>query len=370
MRILYRDCEKAFNKFTYIEEQNVFLIEDDEHKAIEYHPILSLDATYNPAKFGWRRYYNYSKSHAESSIYQVFVGEQRIGWVFPIQALLSAEHDCSNNPYFLRYAYVATRFLLDNVNRVFDYMPDEFRLDDVFNDVAECILVYDKENCGKLEHFDLDEYTVGLFKYGYSVTASDVDTCIDLGNLEGEKRTCLRIKPIAQEFRDETYIKLLFEKQLPIEKNEIVRFHFIYQIVEILIGIVFDHHFKRIISEMGSSGANLFELKDLITKEAGEKHRIIQLFSEFVVGIGSDYKSELNEACIGFLDCNNIKFKDDFIQNLYDARCFLVHRLYSFDPKTIELLSYVNQAFLALIIEVLCAFKMPESKAETTPLRE
>ena len=102
--------------------------------------------------------------------------------------MLSSEHDYSDEPHFLKYAYIATWFLLESIEREFDFIPDTFHLDDVYNDDAECILVYDKENCKKIDRFEINDYSVSLFKYGYSKTASDAEKCIDLKNLDEERK--------------------------------------------------------------------------------------------------------------------------------------------------------------------------------------
>ena len=56
MMISYRDCEKAFTKFTYDKGNNVFIIGESERDSIEYYPALSLDSEYKPENYGWQRY--------------------------------------------------------------------------------------------------------------------------------------------------------------------------------------------------------------------------------------------------------------------------------------------------------------------------
>lgn len=59
--------------------------------------------------------YNKREDCTENSIYQVLVKNQRIGWIFPVQALLSRDHDYAKNSFFLKYAYVAICLLLEQI---------------------------------------------------------------------------------------------------------------------------------------------------------------------------------------------------------------------------------------------------------------
>jgi hypothetical protein len=56
----------------------------------------------------------------ENSIFQVYedAANTRIGWLFPIQALASADHSAAGNEHFLRYASAALQHLLSPAENI------------------------------------------------------------------------------------------------------------------------------------------------------------------------------------------------------------------------------------------------------------
>lgn len=107
MLLKFKDSEEECSFLQYIKEENVFYLQDAAHKVVcEYYPKLNLDSEYDPLQYKYLFLHNEREDYSENSIFQVYVGEQRIGWIFPIQALLSNQHDYAANTFFLRYAYV------------------------------------------------------------------------------------------------------------------------------------------------------------------------------------------------------------------------------------------------------------------------
>jgi hypothetical protein len=77
----------------------------------------------------------------ENDIFQVYekVADLRIGWIFPIQALVSNKHGCAENEHFLKYAYVAFYKLLLNQEDYSHFTPsieqiENYKLTDFYGD--------------------------------------------------------------------------------------------------------------------------------------------------------------------------------------------------------------------------------------------
>ena len=53
--------------------------------------------------------------NAENDIFQLYdySSNTRIGWIFPIQALLSQDHNYAENEHFLKYAYVSFKKIVE-----------------------------------------------------------------------------------------------------------------------------------------------------------------------------------------------------------------------------------------------------------------
>ena len=81
-------------------------------KEVSYKPELAVIAEYVPQDFLVKILYN--QKAVENSIYQVCCDQsQRVGWLFPLQALCSNQHDYHDNKHFLRQAYVAYNIILE-----------------------------------------------------------------------------------------------------------------------------------------------------------------------------------------------------------------------------------------------------------------
>ena len=212
----------------------------------------------------------------ENSIYQVCVNRKRIGWVFPIQALLSDAHTYSNNEYFLRYAYVAICLLLEIVDdRDKRNFISSFRLEDYYKETNN-ILILDKENCKVIDNFILDDYVVDLYKHGYSFKGKG-----NLSSVIEKPDKKLNLHSQAMELKKIPYITKLFKDVIPREQEPIGKFYTYYQIVEILIQLIFEHDFRKIISDIKEEAENLFDKREELNALAVEKRRVISLFNEF-----------------------------------------------------------------------------------------
>ncbi len=110
MHIRYKGCEEALVQWKYDNEQSKFIIYDKDGQIVfEFVPELDIDAEFEMSNFRMEILHNKRNDHIENDIYPVFVSEKRIGWIFPIQALLSTEHDQSNNQFFFEvciYSFV------------------------------------------------------------------------------------------------------------------------------------------------------------------------------------------------------------------------------------------------------------------------
>ena len=127
----------------------------------EFHSILNVKQDYPPDRFCIYYLYNEREDYGENSIYQVFIypSNTRIGWIFPGQALISDQHDYAQDPFFLKYAYVA----LYKILQVYDDFGPNIICDKV-------LLVIDSENTDRIPGFVLEDYIISLYSYGYTFT--------------------------------------------------------------------------------------------------------------------------------------------------------------------------------------------------------
>ena len=351
MRLKYKDSDYIFSKFNYQINDNCFSItsEGDNYVEVCYYPVLKLDSEYDMNNFSYELFYN--DYIYENSIFQVYTNSQRIGWIFPIQALLSSEHDYVDDKYFLKYAYIATCLLLKDIEQIDEKnFPQDFRLSDYVNE-KNIIFVIDNTNTKQIEDFKISNYIVSLFKYGYTYN--------EKGNfnpspIKGLKR--LTIHPLAKELCDNPNINTLFTEQFFLAvDNEIIKFYICYQIIELLISKVFEYKFHSIIEKLSDNPEELFDLRDDLSKITAEKERVKWLFEEYTTCNTSD-KTALGMACEKFLKLNDKKISHSYYYNLYSVRCILVHKLYFLDKESYNLLCQINASLLNVTIDMLFSF--------------
>lgn len=351
MLIKYNETGEILTSWRYDKDNNVFeIFANDKEKITEYDPRLALNSAYNPENFKLVILYNRREDCSENSIYQVLIKKQRIGWIFPVQALLSQDHDFTRNIHFLKYAYVATCLLLEQIedkNR--EIFPGDFYLED-FYDSSDNVLVLDNENCSKIQDFDLDNYVVSLYKNGYSFTGQ--------GNLYSEidlPDKTIRLTAQSEELRSIPYIVELFKKQIPAEREEFAMFYTYYQVIEILISVVFEIKFKEILAVLNEDADHLFDKREELNDIVSEKNRMKWLFSNYV-NIRTDTKNALGHACMELLDSCGKKSSQKVAEDLYQVRCLLVHKLYILtDPDKI-ILKKLNHLFLDALIDIILTF--------------
>lgn len=360
MLIKYNETGEILTSWKYDKDNNVFeIFANDNEKIAEYDPALALDAEYNPENFRLIILYNKREDCTENSIYQVLVKKQRIGWIFPVQALLSQDHDYAENNFFLKYAYVAICLLLEQIedkNR--GAFHGDFYLED-FYESSDNVLVLDNDNCSKIQGFDLDDYVVSLYKNGYSFTGQ--------GNLYSEidpPDKAIKLTAQSRELNNIPYIVELFKKQIPAEREEFAMFYTYYQIIEILISAVFEVRFKKILSHLKEDTDNLFDKRDELNEIVSEKNRIRWLFFNYAK-IGTDTKNELNTVCVELLNSCGKKISKNVAENLYQVRCLLVHKLYTLTDAKKEILQKLNYLFLDALIDIILSFDTSRANMES-----
>lgn len=351
MLLKFTDVINACTTFEYQKEDNSFLIQDEEKTVIcQYYPVLKLNPEYNPNDFNVITLYNARSDYTENSIYQVYVDKQRIGWIFPIQALLSDDHDYFDNPHFLKYAYVVSCKLLDSIVQQEEReVASELYLEDFYDETVS-ILALDNTNTAKIKKFNIEDYTVSLYQNGYAYSG--------MGNLDSEipkhdKR--LNLQPISNELRKIKYIHDFFKSEVPKDHEAFAKFHTYYQIIEILISAVFEDKFKKFVQDLNEDTTALFDKRDELGRMVLEKQRVKWLFSNYV-NVSQEDQSILDEKCKKVLQRNGKKTMDNMPENLYAVRCLLVHSMYIMDDFSKNILKELNKDFLDVIMEMLLSF--------------
>ncbi|MEK3883648.1 hypothetical protein [Paenibacillus sp. PL2-23] len=325
---------------------NVTQTENDVQ--IDY--VLTPHQTYRPEDYTVYIFYN--KDYIENNIFQVFESDinKRIGWIFPIQALVSLEHDFSDNIHFLKYAFIAFQKLLidqsdcsykqipvtyDKTISLFDFYPQDSFVFITCNEITDTI-----------PNFSIKNYYASLYSQGIYATRGEYGRPVL--NHEGQK---FSISSISNHVKTEDFLIHLFKELLHSEKHHLVKFYLLYQAVELLIEKIFNKEIIDLVNEVTTHTNNLFKLKEELGNLAREKERISKLFNQYTSSLGSkqtvmDYGNQL-------LSLVGREPKKNASDALYSVRNLLVHDYRSIPIEGHFLIRNINEAFEDLIVELL-----------------
>lgn len=336
------------NKIQFKPANHSYLINDDN----EYRPVLNVIPDFPPERFSLIYLYNDRKDYGENSIYQVMVkpNDVRIGWIFPGQALFSNEHDYAEDKFFCRYAYVALYKLLESNENIDN---DEMS--------RKVFLVIDSENTSQIQDFNIDDYIISLYSFGY--TFSGKGNLFSIRNITGRKK--LYLKPLSPFLKDKSrYIYTLFKDHIPNAVDEISMFVFLYQIIEILISIIFDETLRKQLNIINNtSNIDIQQEKETFLVNISEKNRIKNLFNK--TSIETSHSNALSLSCELLLKAYGQNYKSTVYGNLYKVRCMLVHQCYVLDKQGLRLIGEINDSLSSVIVDMLITYNLKVSKCIT-----
>ncbi|WP_214762261.1 hypothetical protein [Exiguobacterium sp. s146] len=310
--------------------------------------LLNVDKIHNENDYMVFTFYN--NSFAENDIYQVYdhASSTRIGWTFPLQSLLSNNHDYAHNEHFLPYALVAFKKLIieEFPNSLIPEvtLDGEYNLGDFYNADETIIMVLNKNQTRDIENFSIINYLPFLYGKGYYADNYNYKSPISCNG----KR--LNLKVTSEEIRNDEFIIQLFQKLLLQDNHHLVRFYLLYQVIELLIEKVFKKEFSEMLDSLGTDEKTLFQIKEDLGNIAKEKKRINKLFTVYTRK--QDIKIRLMESCNEILRSIGRKQFTDPSEALYNVRNLFVHEYRSIPMENHYMIESINDLFEELVIEM------------------
>jgi uncharacterized protein YcgL (UPF0745 family) len=353
----------------WIEEGNFFKVLKDENE-YRFKYILKPITEYKDREF---LIYIFLKKYeyAENDVYEIHDKNlynsakkdekitSKIGFLFPIRTLLSLDNDYATKDYFLKYAFAAYFNLIKESDSLIGYEMDgdkeyidlnEIYGEDIF------ILIIDKNNLKQLNNFDIHEYLISLYKFGYYI----IDNLDDIYRHKEKKQDeflkigkKIKIEPIPECLKEYEYIEYLI-KTLNNDMHYLVKFHLLYQIIELLIERIMNKEMQKVAKnfDISISGRETMEkLQNIST----EKYRINLLFSD-VYKNGDLQLNDLKNSCNELLELIDKK-KDNVGSALYCIRNYIFHNYRSLKTNYIPLLEKINLNFETEIINIILNYK-------------
>lgn len=350
-----------FADFRYDSDTNSFVSVGSSNVSLSLSTPIQLEPTFEGKEF--EVFLLAKKDLRESEIFQVYDHQRkvRMGWCIPINALDSIDHDYADDVHFRRYAYVGIKTALNTIAAYENLSSSaisrgQIRITEVFPQ-STALLIISKDNLDK--PFTLDSWLPGLATFGlFAVNIAESENIyISRPRISSGR---INLTPVAPNLNGEAYIGAIYKTTLATEKNEALRFFYLYQVIELLMEHIFRNEQSKIVQSILQVQHDPSLTKDVLEKanqNSSEKRRINLLGSSYTKGCGS--ANELFSRCNQMLRLLERDDGNDLSSTLYSIRNFLFHQFRNLPANSNEALASLNDTLLDYVSELLVSFKNP-----------
>lgn len=350
---IFEDNRTIYDEIRY--EDGVFILTGEDAGEVIIESTLKYDVDTDITKF--EVYIVHNNISSENNIYRLKKRDENVGFVFPVYSAISDSHDYAEDKIFLRYAYASILNYFSSLEKKVAVNLEEGNAFDKLFEGDENFLVFFKEDINDSNlfpgGFQLEDYYPCLLENGYSIIPNKYMSPL----LPSGKN--IKLKACSKEIEYKEYIVLLFKILIPQTKDELARFHMLYQVIEALIDNVFRIEFKEFIYNLSQNNETTYlsEEKEKLSELTSEKTRIRKLFGNYS-SIESTKRESLNDICTRILSkasCEN-DISLELSDKLYKVRCLLVHNLYKIKNDNQDL-EELNNCFLEVLVDIVTSFK-------------
>lgn len=323
---------------------NYLPILDDEYSYSDYELIL-LDNQY---------------LNAESDVFQVYLQKDkvRIGWLFPLSNLESRDNDYYENEHLNKYKFVAFQLLLRaSEHEIKINEPnDDFKLSDFYLE-EPIILILSKNKTKEIQNFSIEDYLPSLSKYGYYLKNEHKGNSNILAKQAfiEKQRGKTKINLFKSKFKlsDHDFFLELFTKSLKSLDHHLIKFHFLYQVIEFLINKRFEEEFEILLKDFNNKNTtknDFIERVNEIKKERSNVKHIVKSLDK--TGYKDFNEVDLKRDCKLILEQHTVKVKEDLGDLIYDIRNLVTHNYRSIKQDHIEVLDTIIWQLELLVINL------------------
>lgn len=334
----YQDEKFEFDRLSFETQEKIFKLQGNGNEIIiRYEPKI-LDTSFQEKEMVYFFFQN-AYLNAENNIFQIFKNKRRIGWIFPIQSLVSNENDFSENIHFAKYKFCAYNEILKRglASKRIDFNSQEsYSLIDFFD---ENIIIF----CVSLEtlddpKIDISDLLPSFAIYGYyiydnenTVIHKDIEKASALVKYYGEE--CLQIEDSKIKLSEHNFLKTLYFNYLKTVNDKVLRFFMLYQVIEYFLDKEFNLKFDLILKSFEDKKIDKNTFREKMNKSSSERS-LIRKLSEFI----KDDDLIINFKRDGklFLESFSAYEKEDVGDIIYDIRNLLIHRYRDIDGLDIE----------------------------------
>ena len=294
--------------------------------------------------------------NAENDVFSIKIDEledgERLGWVFPIEVLESNDSDFANDDIFNCYRQAAYHSLL---TMDFEVNHDTSKISDIYKNKIICVL--HRETVKKIPAFDITNYIISLYKYGYLYSSSNInypEISTSFKNLfiENNNYTTIKLSKSKFNITSDEFTKSLFMKGLINQENILIRFIFLYQIIEHFITIYYDNSFQNCLNEYINGTISKNDFREKINS-CSEKNSINHIITTSI--IDTTFKQMFLDKHKIFCQSIGQECKKDFAHCIYQFRNIIVHNIRNTVSKENEMKELV-EIFEQIIIDILMSY--------------
>lgn len=236
---------------------------------------------------------------------------------------------------------------------------------DNFYDSKLIVLCLSKNKTGLLEPFSIDHYLHSLYIHKYFFCDNEIYfSNFIFSEVDTPTYSEIKISKISDFLEQEVFISALFKTYLRSNNHPLVHFHFLYQIIELLIERVYDYTLNEVLNK--NSYTSPHELKKAITDLTPEEYRIGQVFSKKFQSKNISATVALLNSCNTLLSANFKNEEKNYTQAIYRVRNLLVHNFRTVADKdtNYEFLREVNKNFERILVETLSHYVEPNKDSD------
>ncbi|WP_439480790.1 hypothetical protein [Chryseobacterium aquaticum] len=341
-----------FNELEFIDEEKIFkLISSTGNLNVAFEPKI-LDKSFETSKmkvFFFQNIY----LNAENDVFQVYLKKNRVGWIFPLQALISDENDFTDNPFFNKYKYATYKKILERqktVKKITIIDDVLYSLSDFYgeNVIILCISLETLPD----EEFEVENFLPSLANYGYFILNDEeisIKTSISKQSLFSKYKGCEKIKIHSSKINlsEHNFLKNLYINHLKKIEDNVLKFFMLYQVIEYLLEKEFNIKFDSFLADYHAKKIDKNSFREKINEWSKER-KLIKHFST-TIAIPDELVTDFSRDAKLFLENFFHKYeKEDVGDLIYDIRNILIHRY-----RDIDILSDDKLVTFELITEQL-----------------
>lgn len=359
------ETELGLNDFRFFEMCDQGIVIFDGNSRVVLKSPLAFDNSCNSNDY--HLFFLSKKNVNENDIFVVHdqANKKRLGWIFPVNALSSNNHDYYDNPHFLKYAYVGAKKAIDECGdhvytRKADANDGVLEFSDIFDDATVLLVLYKEHVPAGLEN-NYELLTPSLFKHGYVSLKSGNPNDIEL-LIEAPEERKLNIQFVSQDVDNYKIIGEILDRSIAYEKRAIFKFFFMYQIFELLIDNIYKIEQRAVTKELIEAQGDSGKTKEVISKIQeflSEKKRINLLFGEYSSVKGQ--LVELKHYCNDLLTILGKEEGGEAQDCFYKIRNFIFHQYRDFPREGEDCLSNIVAEVINILPELLSTFKVPNN---------